>query len=105
MFFYTGFFRCRKKLQAKEKQLPAEKPNTSYNFYVRGFSGLEGRQKLSVHYDRRPPQRQAARQGGADHREKAYYVLRGTVRKLVLKLKPGVPSSERERKTCDLCYK
>jgi len=57
-----GFFRCRKKLQAKEKQLPAEKPNTSYNLYVRGLLGLEGRQKLSVHYDRRPPQRQAARQ-------------------------------------------
>ena len=46
MFFYTVLFRCRKKLQAKEKQLPAEKTNTSYNFYVRGFSGLEGRQKL-----------------------------------------------------------
>jgi hypothetical protein len=46
MFFYTVLFRCRKKFQAKEKQLPAEKTNTSYNFYVRGFSGLEGRQKL-----------------------------------------------------------
>jgi hypothetical protein len=46
MFFYTVLFRFRKKLQAKEKQLPAEKTNTSYNFYVRGFSGLEGRQKL-----------------------------------------------------------
>jgi hypothetical protein len=46
MFFYTVLFRCRKKLQAKEKQLPAEKTSTSYNFYVRGFSGLEGRQKL-----------------------------------------------------------
>jgi len=46
MFFYTVLFRCRKKLQAKEKQLPAEKTNTSYNFCVRGFSGLEGRQKL-----------------------------------------------------------
>jgi hypothetical protein len=46
MFFYTVLFRCRKKLQAKEKQLPAEKTNTSYNFYVRGFLGLEGRQKL-----------------------------------------------------------
>ncbi len=101
MFFYTVLFRCRKKLQAKEKQLPAEKPNTSYNFYVRGFSGLEGRQKLcTVHYDRRPPGR-AARQGGADHREKRRITW---YRKLLLKLKPGVPSSERERKTCDLCY-
>jgi hypothetical protein len=46
MFFYTVLFRCRKKLEAKEKQLPAEKTNTSYNFCIRGFSGLEGRQKL-----------------------------------------------------------
>jgi hypothetical protein len=46
MLFYPVLFRCRKKLQGKEKQLPAEKTNTSYNFYVRGFSGLEGRRKL-----------------------------------------------------------
>jgi hypothetical protein len=46
MFFYPVLFRCRKKIQAKEKQLSAEKINTSYNFYVRGFLGLEGRRKF-----------------------------------------------------------
>ena len=61
MFFYPVLFRCRKKIQAKEKRLPAEKTNTSYNFYYEDFRDWKGDGNY-VHYDRR-----SSSQGGADH--------------------------------------
>jgi hypothetical protein len=46
MIFYPVLFRFWKKIQAKKNSSWRKKTNISYNFYVRGISGLEGRRKL-----------------------------------------------------------
>jgi hypothetical protein len=49
MFFYPVLFRCRKKLQAKEKQLPAEKPTPHATSTYKDFRDWKGDRNY-VHY-------------------------------------------------------